>query len=139
MKAILPPPYNGAAAQIVVKRYFILLYCCGGVALLHLFLEKLYLGKVIERLMLAVLALVISLALLGGIWLQPKLRDLHLKKYDARASVMARAESVKSFNMWHGVAQTMNLVVIGGVLIYLWRVSNQSNGSRFVSAQKFKS
>ena len=139
MKSLLPPPYNGAAAQIIIKRYFILLHCCGGIGILHLFLEKLYLGKKMERLTLAILALAISFGLLGGFWLQPKLRDLHLKHYDARSSDVSRAEADRSFKVWHGVSQTMNLFVMGGLLIYLWRVSNPSNASRFISAQKFRS
>jgi hypothetical protein len=138
MKAILHAPYNGAAAQIVIKRYFILLHFCGGIALLHLFLEKLYLGKAVERIALAVLLITISLGLLGGFWLQPKLRVLHLRKYDARSSMQLRGEADRSFKMWHGVSQTMNLFVIGGLLFYLWRVSNPPNASRFVSGNKFR-
>lgn len=138
MKAILPAPYNGAAAQIVIKRYFILLYCCGGIALLHLCLEKLYSGKNFERLTSGALALAISLGLLGGIWLQPKLRDLHLKKYSPRFSQEVRAQADRSFKSWHGVSQTMNLLIIGGLLIYFWRSSAPANTTRFVSANKFK-
>ena len=137
-KATIPEPHNGFAAQMVMKRYFILHYCCGGIALLHLILEKLYLGKVIERFMLIVLAITVSLGVLGGIGLQPKLRELHLKKYNPRATPAARAQSDSAFKMWHGVSQTMNLIILGGLVIYFWRISNTSNGSRFISAQKFR-
>ena len=138
MRAIIPAPYNGAAAQIVIKRYFILLQVCGGIALFHLFLEKLYLGKAIERLALAVLLITISLGLLGGFWLQPKLRELHSKKYDVRSSTILRAEADGSFKMWHGLSQTINLLMMGGLLVYLWRISNPTNGSRFMSASKVR-
>lgn len=137
-KAVIREPYNGYAAQMVMKRYFILHYCCGGIALLHLILEKLYLGKVIERFLLIVVSATISLGLLGGIWLQPKLRDLHLRKANPQATASAKAQAATSFRAWHGVSQTMNLFVLGGLLIYLWRVSNHSNGSRFISSQKFR-
>ncbi len=130
--------YNGAAAQIVMKRYFILLYCCAGIALLHLCLEKLYSGKTFERLTSVALALAISLSLLGGIWLQPKLRELHLRKYNARSSLEVRSQADRSFKTWHGVSQTINLFVIGGLLIYFWRSSGPANTTRFVSANKFK-
>lgn len=138
MKVILPPPYNGAAAQIVIHRYFILLNCCGAIALLHLFLEKLYLGKAVERFTLAVLLVVIAFSLAGGFWLQPKLRNLHSQKYNMRLSAEPRAEADRSFKLWHGVSQTMNLFVIGGLLVYLWRVSNPPNATRFTSATKFR-
>lgn len=138
MKAVLPPPYNGAAAQIIIQRYFILLHWCGAFALLHLLLEKLYLGKVAERLTVAVLTLTIFLGLLGGFWFQPKLKDLHLRWYDSRAPVAAREKAHHSFSIWHGVSQTMNLFVIGGLLVYLWRVSNPPGALRFLSANKFR-
>ena len=138
MKTLLPPPYNGVAAEIVIQRYFILLHCCGGIALLHLILEKLYLGKRMERLTLAVLALSISLALLGGFWLQPKLKQLHLKKYDARSPAALRADAGQSFKIWHGISQTLNLFVMGGLLVYFWRLSISSSPSRFISKQKFR-
>ncbi|MEO5803486.1 MAG: DUF4149 domain-containing protein [Verrucomicrobiota bacterium] len=139
MKSLLPPPYNGAAAQIVISRYFILLHCCGVVGLLHLFLETLYLGKALERLTLALLTIIISFGLFGGFWLQPKLRVLHLKKYDGRSSVERRGLADRSFKVWHGVSQTMNLFVMGGLFVYLWRVSNSVSTSRFSSANKFRS
>jgi hypothetical protein len=138
MKAILPPPYNGAAAQIVIHRYFILLNCCGAIALLHLFLETLYLGKAVERLTLGVLLLVMALSLSGGFWLQPKLKNLHLQKYSPQVSDAARARADRSFKVWHGVSQTMNLIVIGGLLFYSWRVSNPPNTLRFSRVAKFR-
>ncbi len=138
MKALLPAFHNGVAAEIVIQRYFILLHCCGGIALLHLILEKLYLGKQFERLTLLTLALAISLALLGGFWLQPKLKQLHLKKYDARSSIALRSDAEQSFKIWHGVSQTLNLFMIGGLVVYFWRLSVSSNSSRFISKQKFR-
>jgi hypothetical protein len=138
MKAIVRPPWNGFAAQVVIKNYFVLLYCCGGIALLHLFLEKLYSGKSIERLTLLALAIVISLTLLGGFWLQPKLRDLHFKKYDTRVVEAMRAGPERSFKMWHAASQTMNLFVIVGLIFYFSRLANASNSSRFISTQKFR-
>ena len=138
MKANIPPPHNGVAAQLVIERYFILLNCCGGIALLHWTVEKLYLGKMTERFVLILLAATISLSLIAGFWLQPKLKDLHRKKYDVRASIEVRGAADRSFKMWHGVSQTMNLLVMGGLLIYLWRIGNPGDGTRFVSAQKFR-
>ena len=138
MKAMFPPPHNGAAAQIVIKHYFILLHVCGAVAVLHLVLEKLYLGKVAERLTVIVLSVTIFLGLLGGFWFQPKLKDLHLRWYDARSSEIAREQAHQSFSLWHGISQTMNIIVIGGLLVYLWRVSNPPSASRFLTANKFR-
>ncbi|MEO7299198.1 MAG: DUF4149 domain-containing protein [Verrucomicrobiota bacterium] len=129
--------YTGGAAQIVIKRYFVLLQVCGGVALLHLFLEKLYLGKRVERLSLLILALAVSLSLLGGIWLQPKLKNLRLRKYDTHSSIELRQSAGQSFKKWHGLSQVMNLVLLGSLLVYFTRVSKSSTPSRFSGSQKF--
>lgn len=138
MTSVIRPPYNGVAAQIVIHRYFILLNCCGGIALLHLLLETLYSGKAVERLTLGAVIAVLVLSLAGGFWLQPKLRTLHVQKYSQQVSAETRAVAGRSFKLWHGVSQTMNLFVIGGLLIYLWRVSNPPNTTRFTSATKFR-
>jgi len=138
MKAILPPPYNGAAAQIVLHRYFILMSCCGALALIHFFLENLYLGKTMERFVFTILLIVIGFGLIGGFWLQPKLKKLHLQKYSTKVSTETRTAAEHSFKLWHGVSQSMNLIVIGGLLVYFWRVSSSGNSSRFVNTQKFR-
>ncbi|MEO6183155.1 MAG: DUF4149 domain-containing protein, partial [Verrucomicrobiota bacterium] len=119
-------------------RYFILLNCCGGIALIHWIVEKLYLGRMSERFIFVLLTVTISLGLIGGFWLQPKLKDLHRKKYDTHSTAEIRAIADRSFKMWHGVSQTMNLLVMGGLLIYLWRIGNPADGTRFVSTQKFR-
>jgi hypothetical protein len=69
------------------------------------------------------LLMTISLGLLGGFWLQPKLRSLHLKKYDGRSSVEIRNDADRSFKRWHGVSQSINLLMIGGLFVYFWRIS----------------
>lgn len=138
MTAIVPAPWNGAAAQIVIHRYFILLNCCGAIALVHLFLETLYSGKAVERLTLGAVVVVLALSLSGGFWLQPKLRTLHVQKYSTQVSKETRVRATRSFKIWHGVSQTMNLIVIGGLLIYLWRISSPPNTTRFTSATKFR-
>jgi hypothetical protein len=138
MTAIIRVPYNGIAAQIIIHRFFILINCCGAIALLHLFLEKLYLGKMVERLTLVALLVAISLGLSGGFLLQPKLKKLHLQKYSAQVSTEIRTGAERSFRIWHGVSQTMNLFMLGGLLVYFWRISNPPGASRFSSAGKFR-
>lgn len=137
MKNLLPPPYNGAAAQLVIKRYFFLLHFCGVIALAHLFLEKLYLGKKFERLSLLILVGSVSLSLVGGVWLQPKLKKLHLRKYDVHSSIELRDSADRSFKKWHGLSQVMNLTLLGGLLVYFTRISTFSTPSRFSGSQKF--
>jgi hypothetical protein len=139
MKAIIPAPYNGYAAQVVIHRFFLLSFWCSGIAFAHFFLEKLYLGKRAERIVVIALVVMIGLTLIGGIFFQPRLRALHLQKYDKRATTEQRDAASRSFGILHGISQGMNLLVIGGLLIYFFRFSASSSSPRFTSMQKFRS
>ena len=133
-KAIGPggPVVVGWAAQRIMARFFILQYCCGAVGLAHLTLEWLYCGKSLFQRNLGILAVLMGLALAGGLWMQPKLKDLHTVMYYG-ASRAAQEEAGRAFRAWHGVSECGNLVAIGGLLIYLWRVSRSGEHARFGS------
>jgi hypothetical protein len=141
MKKLLGDIYGGLVAQLVLERYFMLHYWCGGVALLHLLAEWVYLGKALQRVMLWLLIGILGLGLLGGLWLQPKLKRLHQIKY-GRSDLFTsaqKASATRSFRVWHGVSQAMNLLVLGGLVVYYWRTVHPNEGPRFVSATKFRS
>jgi hypothetical protein len=76
-------------------------------------------------------------ALIGGYWLQPKLKALHATKYGANTRPEIRETANRSFRAWHGVSQVVNLLLVGGLATYLWRAANPSDPTRFVSALKF--
>jgi hypothetical protein len=124
------PVIVGWAAQRILARFFILQYCCAGVALAHLGLEWLYCGKPLVQRNLGILAVLAGLALAGGLWAQPKLDDLQHTVYYGAAQA-ERAGAARAFKAWHGGAECGNLVVIGGLLIYLWRVSRPGGPARF--------
>jgi hypothetical protein len=44
-----------------------------------------------------------------------------------------REEALKRFKFLHGASQILNLIVLGGVLIYLWRVTTPTSAYRFRS------
>src|SRR5437588_1056080 len=77
------PYYSGAAAQVLIKRYFIVQSICAAIALLHLVAEWLYLGRPLKSFKLGLLLGLFAVALIGGVWLQPKLRTLHRSMYFA--------------------------------------------------------
>jgi len=146
MKALLggtsrADAYAGLIAQMVLERYFVLNYWCGAVALAHLLAEWVYLGKAIHRWTLGILLGAFFMALCGGLWLQPKLRDLHLIRYaeEGHYTPVEKIQAARSFSLWHGVSQVMNLAVLGGLGIYVWRITHSSDAPRFVSASKFRS
>lgn len=140
MKQILGEVYNGVVAQMVLERYFILQYWCGGIALAHLLAEWVYLGKPLHRLTVGLLLGLFAASLLGGLWLQPKLKKLHQIKYGRSelSTPAQKAQAGKSFSAWHGTASVINLLALGGLAVYAWRVTSPGQGPRFISANKFR-
>src|SRR5260221_14619327 len=128
--------------MVVVSRYFLLHYWCGSIALLHQLAERFYLGKPLQKLNFGLLIGLCSLSLLGGLGLQPHLRKLHEIKY-GRSNFYSEEQKERSdqaFHLWHGDSFAVNLVVLAGLGVYLWRMANPVNGHRFVPAGvKFRS
>lgn len=141
MKTLLGPnnyPYfSGAIAQILIARYFYFQLACGIVAVLHLLAEWVYLGKFPRKLQAGLLIGLCSAALFGGWWLQPRLTALHATKYGTGTRQEVREAANRSFGAWHGASQVVNLLMVTGLGVYLWRAANPSDPTRFVSAFKF--
>lgn len=131
------PYFSGAIAQLLIARYFDFQIACGGVAVLHLLAEWLYLGKLPRKFQVGLLVGLCSAALLGGYGLQPKLKALHATKYGVNHRPEIRLAADRSFRAWHGVSQVVNFLVVAGLAVYLWRAANPSDPTRFVSAFKF--
>jgi len=131
------PYFSGAIAQILIARYFYFQVGCAIVAVLHLFAEWLYLGKYPQKLQVALWIALASAALVGGYWLQPRLKALHATKYGVNTRPQIREAADRSFRAWHGVSQVVNLLMVGGLAVYLWRAANPSDPTRFVRAVKF--
>ncbi len=141
MKNLLGPrkyPYfSGAIAEILIARYFHFQIVCGIVAVLHLFGEWLYLGKYPHKVQAGLLTGLSSVALLGGYWFQPRLKALHATKYGVNTPPASREMADRSFRTWHGVSQGVNLLFVGGLAVYLWRVANPADSNRFARMTKF--
>ncbi len=129
---------KGRVAMVVISRYFILHYWCATVALLHQLAERFYLGKPLQKLNFGLLVGLCCLSLIGGALLQPKLRNLHVKQY-GRSAPAEKAQAKRAFKVWHGVSYGLNLLVLGGLGVYLVRMVNPEDSLRFVPAAKFRS
>jgi hypothetical protein len=68
--------------------------------------------------------------------LQPKIKDLHRAKYTA-ATPQSREAAARSLRWWHGGAQGLNLLLLAGLVTYLWRVAHPEDTTRFVSGRTF--
>jgi hypothetical protein len=142
MKALLGPqnyPYfSGAIAEILIARYFNLQFTCSIIAILHLLAEWLYLGRFPQNARLALLLGLCLAVLAGGYWLQPRMKALHAIKYAQNQPLRLRESASRSFRAWHGISMGVNLLLVAGLAVYLWRVANPSDEMRFVSAVKFR-
>jgi hypothetical protein len=131
MIRLLTRPYAGDAAQIIFERYFLLHQLCGILALVHLVAEWLYMGKPLQRMTLWLLLSIFALGLAGGYGLQPKLQRLHRVMYGPGASGPQQVAARQSFKLWHTASQALNLAIIAGVAVYLWRVTTPGSGYRY--------
>jgi hypothetical protein len=131
------PYYSGAIAQLFIARYFYFHLACAALAVAHLLAEWLYLGKPLRRIETVLLAALCAVVLVGGVWLQPRLKALHALKYGINTRPETREAATHNFRTWHGVSQVINLLAVGGLATYLWRAANPSDPTRFVSAAKF--
>ena len=137
LKRLLTAAGVGFAAESIVARYFIVQYWCGGIALAHLLAEWLYCGRPLWRLNLGLLVVILSLALAGGMWAQPKMRDLHRTKYFGRTSEQ-QLQAGKAFAAWHTASEAANLLVIGGLVWYLWLAGREQEPPRLLSFSKIR-
>jgi hypothetical protein len=47
--------------------------------------------------------------------------------------------AVRKFRTWQNASKMVNLCMVGGVAVYLLRVANPADPTRFVSTTKFRS
>lgn len=137
MKRLLTAAGVGFAAESVLARFFILQYWCGGIALAHYLAEWLYCGRPLWRLNLGLLVVILSLGLAGGLYAQPKMRALHITKYYARTSEQ-QTQAARAFAAWHTASEAVNLLIIAGLICYLWQVGRQSEQPRLLSFSKIR-
>jgi len=126
------PYYSGAIAQIGVSRYFGFHLFCGIIALIHLVAEWLYQDRRNRKSLLWLVGIILGLTLLGGYWLQPKMEKLHRIKYARNYSQPARDAAAKSFKRWHALSMTMNLFMLGGLVVYTMQMTRPPEIARFV-------
>ena len=143
MVGLLGPTYfpylSGAIIRLIVVRLFYWQIFCAIIAWLHLVLEWLYLGRLPRRGRVGLLTLLFSLSLFAALWLNPKLTRLHRSEYALNLPPSAHALAAKSFRLWDGVLQAVNVLLIGGVTVYFWRLTTTEDAPRFVSPVKFRS
>ncbi len=135
-------PLVGIVAENILARYTVVQYWCAGIALIHWAAVALILGRRVSRLILPILLGLTAFALVSGLWLQPKMANLHYIKYWGTVTA-AREEADKSFRKLHGCSQAANLLVIIGLVIYVFKVTDTQTSAierpRFSTLGKLRS
>lgn len=137
LRLLLQDPGVGFAAEALIGRFFKLQYWCGGIALALQTAQWLYYGRPPRRWMGALAAGLLALALAGGLWAQPRMVELHKLKYFGR-TVPVQTQAAREFALWHGASESVNVLVIAGLVLHLWQVSRPSDGPRFGSISKIR-
>lgn len=132
------PYFSTATAQVLTAWYFHLGTTCAFLAVAHLLIENLYLGRRMGRFALWLLLTLFALNLLGSAWLNPKLITLHRAQHALNTPMSAREAAAQSFRTWQGVFQAVNVLLLVGVTANLWRVSHQADIPRFLGSGKFR-
>ena len=130
MVAMFQKYYVGLIAQMMQERYFTFHLVCGGIAFLHALVRWFVRGREPQRVVLGVLAAIYVLSLGGAFVLQPKLKSLFQIKYTA-PTLAQRDQAAASFGRWHGLSQGMNLIILGGLVFYVWRMAEPVAETRY--------
>lgn len=142
----LHPFWPGVFAQLMIGKYFQLQAICAAIALIHLLADWVYLGRALHRITAGLLVVLFLLGLIGGLVLQPRMKEFHQITYSMSPAYKPvqmlperRLEAQASFRRWHGVAMGINVIVLGCLVFYFWRVVHPPDNLRFVGTAKFRS
>lgn len=129
---------SSAIAQALTTRVFYWQIGCALFAWLYLLAEWLYLGRTPARLWVTLHMVLLIGGLISGLWLCPKLASLHRSQHPQAARTEAREAALRSFRLWDGVFQAVNVLMFAGVAVYFWRLTSADDAPRFVSPMKFR-
>lgn len=133
------PYFSPAISDIVLSGYFQFSIICALIALLHLTIEWLYLGRPASRKFpLGLLLGLLVYGMIGSNLLQPHLKQLHAARFSVQTRPMDRESAAKAYQRWEMFSQVMNYVVIGGLVVYFGRITRASDAPRFISSVKFR-
>ena len=137
-----PPPYNGLVAQAMLESFFMLHYICGILAISLLLLEWFinYPQGTFPKRAISYIGILILLALIGGKLISPNLKVWYQQKYQFRIKNEGSPPMIESksynkeirqnaklkFSVWHGVSQTVNLIMLIMLTYHFWKLVHPS-------------
>lgn len=123
--------------EVIMARYYHLMLACGVIALLHLLCEWLYLGRPRRKFVFLLLSGLFVVTLVGSNALQPTLLKFNKQHYTATQPADRQA-AAKSFHILRAMERVFNVLMVCGLVVYLWRVANPSDNLRFVRPVQFR-
>ena len=133
------PFFSGAIGNLVAVRFGRCCLACSAVALLYLIAEWLYFGKYPSKKWLALVFGLVFLGCLRGFFIQPTLARLNTVEHGRATPPQQRESVARSLHTWVSVGRSLDLLLVAGFAVYLWRVGNPSDSMRFLEAGKFRS
>lgn len=129
--------YLGAIAQVIMTRYYHISLACAVVGLLHFLCKWLYMGRPRRRFSSMLVISLFVITLIGSNIIRPELGKLNRNRFTASQPV-ERQSATRSFHILHVVMDLCNILMIGGLVVYTWRIANPSDTLRFVSPVQFR-
>jgi hypothetical protein len=141
MRAALGTPaesyFPGAVSGVVMSSYYALTMACAVVAVLHFLAEWFYMGRPRRKFSFGLVAALFVLTLIGSRAVHPSLAHLNDRHY--RAAQPAERESAgKHFRVLRVTGITLNVLIIGALVVYVSRVSSPSDALRFMRPVQFR-
>jgi hypothetical protein len=127
---------SGVLVGIIRTRFLYFSLVCGGLALIHLVAEWLSLGRPLRGFSFWLAVALVALALFNCAWLQSHMTGFHETRYRSATPALRRAAQ-ESFEKWQTASHVADWVMLGGLVLYLWRIASQPDASRFVGPVKF--
>ncbi|HWC59123.1 MAG TPA: DUF4149 domain-containing protein [Verrucomicrobiae bacterium] len=141
MRAALGTPpasyFPGAISGVVMSGYYHLTLVCGVIALLHFLAEWLCMGRPRRKFSFGLVAALFILTLIGSSSVYPAQVRLNRKHYTAPQPA-ERESAGRSFHILRFTGIALNLIIIGGLVVYVSRVSSASDTLRFMRPVQFR-
>lgn len=129
--------YPNVIAQAIMTKYYAISLACAVVALLHFLCKWLYMGRPNRKFSSMLLISLFVITLIGSNAIQPALAKLNERRFKAPQQV-ERQSAMRSFHILNVVMEICNILVIGGLVVYTWRIANPSDTLRFVNPVQFR-
>ena len=87
-----------------------------------------------KKCLTGLLLVLLAILALNCFWLQPRLENLNTAAFSTTYRPDQRQAAQESYRIWHSFSTSLNLLSAAGLAVYLWRLANPQDSTRFVGA-----